>query len=163
MIIMVAQVICELFLRKFCIATLTLYLHNAHIACLCMIAVCQRRHYYNYYNHYLLLVCLLVWRPARAHSGMPYLRWCQETWASNEGPLDGSWSKRRPLQGPSPGWKRLLLRHYAKWALTHTHEIGSPTLHNVFQQCCYCCSKLPVIGQLDLMRASSANHRQLTA
>ena len=31
-------------------------------------------------------------------------------------------SRRRPLLGPSPGWKRLLplshLRHYAKWTLT---------------------------------------------
>ena len=43
-------------------------------------------------------------------------------------PSEGSYSQRRPLLGPSPGWKRLLplaaftfktlLRHYAKRALT---------------------------------------------
>ena len=42
--------------------------------------------------------------------------------AWNKWPSEGSQSRRRPLLGPSPGWKRLLalshLRHYAKRALT---------------------------------------------
>ena len=47
-----------------------------------------------------------------------------ETRASNEGYPEACeeakilQSRRRPLLGPSPGWKKTLLRHYAKRALT---------------------------------------------
>ena len=44
-----------------------------------------------------------------------------------------SQSRRRPLLGPSPGWKWLLalshLRHYAKWVLTHSK--ASPAYHDL--------------------------------
>ena len=71
--------------------------------------------------------------------------------ASESGEAAGHWPASEPPSAPP----------------AHQEHCGYHSQHLVFKQCLYCCSELscllPVIGQLDLMRASSANLGQQTA
>ena len=82
--------------------------------------IAQPWHHFSQAHSQLHCHCLLLQKlgsqPQWEFKSAWYLARCDSTILLQKVPSEGSKSRRRPLLGPSPGWKRLLplshLRHY---------------------------------------------------